>query len=90
MESLFVIGGTLLLIAGSSQLWTVAQLYRQGRPWRSSGLVAVAMTVYGGLAAMGLLFDGTILGASLVWIVAAASWAGLWLGRREQKHAVHR
>lgn len=88
MESLFLIGGTLLLIGGSAQLWTAAQLYRQGRPWRGSGLTAAAMTAYGGLTAMGLVFNGSVVGTSLVWIFAAATWAGLWLSRREQKHVV--
>ncbi len=88
MENLFLIGGTLLLIGGSAQLWTASQLYRQGRPWRGSGLIAAAMTVFGGLTAMGLVFNNTIVGTSLVWIFAAATWAGLWLIRREQKRVV--
>ena len=62
MESLFLIGGTLLVIGGSAQLWIAAQSYRQGRPWRGSGLIALAMTVYGGLTAMGLVFNGTVVG----------------------------
>jgi hypothetical protein len=88
MGSLFLIGGTLLLIGGSAQLWTAAQSYRQGRPWRGSGLTAVAMTVYGGLTASGLVFNGTVVGTSLVWIFAAAAWAGLWLSRREHARVI--
>jgi hypothetical protein len=83
MESLFLIGGTLLLIGGFAQLWIAAQSYRQGRPWRGSGLTALAMTVYGGLTAMGLVFNGTIVGTSLIWLFAALAWAGLWLSRRD-------
>jgi hypothetical protein len=88
MGNLFVIGGMLLLVGGAAQLWSAVQSYRQGRPWRGGGLTGATMTVYGGLAAMGLVFNGTILGATLVWIVAAATWAGLWLSHREQKRVV--
>jgi len=48
----------------------------------------MAFTVYGGLTLSGLVFKGTVMSAILVWILAAAIWAGFWLNRRDQARTV--
>lgn len=88
MRTLLLVGGTLLLLGGLLEGWTSVQAQRQGGPWRGTGLMAAALTAYGALTLTGVIFDGTIAGAVLVWIVAVASWAGVWLRRRERKQFV--
>jgi hypothetical protein len=88
MRSLLLVGGALMLIGGLVHLWSSLQSYRHGRPWRGTGLAATALTAYGGLTLTGLVFNGTVAGVVLVWFIAAAVWAGLWIGRRERIRSV--
>ena len=82
--SLVTIGGALLLIAGLMALWGSVQAYRRGDPWRSGGLAAAALTMYGGLTLTGVLVNGTAVGAIIVWTIAVAIFASLWISRRER------
>ena len=84
MGTLLNVGGILLLVGGLGQLLRSVHLYRRGGAWRSVMLMATALTAYGGLTLTGLLFNGTLLGAALVWIIAAATWAAWWFSRRER------
>ena len=84
MSNLLLIGGAFLLVGGLAGVWASAQSYRRGDPWRGGGLAAVASTMYGGLTLTGVVFNGTAVGAVIVWTIAAATWAALWIGRRER------
>ena len=87
MTNLLLVGGTLLLVGGLGGLWTAVQSYRREDPWRATALQAVALTVYGGLTLAGFVLDGTAAGAIIVWSIAIAMWAALWLGRRERRRS---
>lgn len=84
MKILILIAGTLFVVSGIAQLWLTRQMYRAGKAWRGVGLIGVALTVYGGLTLLGQVFNGTVMGAVLVWIIAVAIWAGWWQSRRER------
>lgn len=84
MKILILIAGTLFVVSGVAQLWLTLQMYRAGKAWRGVGLIGVALTVFGGLTLLGYVFNGTVTGAVLVWILAAALFAGWWQSRRER------
>lgn len=84
MSILLVIGSALMLFGGFIQLWASVQWYRRGEPWRGMGLMAVAVTLYGGLTLVGALFFGRGASTVLVWFTAVAIWTGLWLYHRER------
>lgn len=86
MGPLLLVAGTLLLIGGLGGVWTSVRARRRGDSWRGDGLTSVALTLYGVLTLTGAVFNGTATGAVIVWAVAAATWTGLWIARRE-RHA---
>lgn len=85
LSPLMRIAGTLLMVGGLGAMWASVRALRQGQPWRGDGLTSVAMTVYGGLTLTGVVFNGTATGAVIAWTAAAATFAGLWIARRERR-----
>lgn len=87
MTDLTQIAGTLLLVGGLGGVWNSVRARRKGEPWRGGGLTSATMTVYGGLTLARVVFNGTVRGAVIVWAVAAAVLAGMWIARRERRMA---
>lgn len=83
--NLFMVAGALMLVGGLGGVWGSAQSRRRGDPWRGDGLTSLAMTLYGALILAGVVFNGTVMGVVIVWTFAAATFAGLWIARREQR-----
>lgn len=82
---LFLIAGMMLLVGGLIGVWTSVLSRRRGEPWRGTALASAAFTVYGGLVLTGPGYNSTVAGAVMVWIIAAAVWAGLWIAYRERR-----
>lgn len=86
-RTVVAIAGALMLVGGVMQLLFVMKL-RGRAPWRGAAVSATALAVYGLLALMGLVVNGTAFGTVLVWAVAAATWFGLWLTRRDRARQI--
>ena len=84
MDNLLIIGGVLLVLGGLSQSWLTHGLYRLGRQWRGSALIAGAFVLWGAGILFGIQSRDSVLGVALVWVVNIGVWGGLWLRRREQ------
>lgn len=83
MRAVVVIGGALMLIGGVMQFRSVLMLRGRG-PWRGAAVSASALAMFGLLAVTGVVLNGTVLSAVLIWVVAGAMWGGWWLTRRDQ------
>lgn len=83
--NLFLVAGTTLLVGGLIGVWGSVQSRRRGDPWRGNALASAAFTVYGGLVLTSPDYNSTVAGAVMMWTIAAAVWAGLWIARRERR-----
>ena len=81
MTTAVVIAGALMMLGGTMQLWSIAKVRRRQR---GAILGAAVMLLDGLLAVTGVVLNGTMLGAVLIWLIAAAMWFSLWLTRRER------
>jgi hypothetical protein len=76
------IAGALMFAGAILQVPSIVR--RRGRaPWRGAAISVAALAVYGLLLLEGVVLNGTILSAALVWCIAAAIWVGWWLNRRD-------
>lgn len=82
MRPVVLVAGVLLLIAGIAQLYAAMRSRARGNPWHGIALMAIALALYGVLTLSGVVFNGTVLSAVLVWLIAGAMWCGWWLQRR--------
>jgi uncharacterized membrane protein HdeD (DUF308 family) len=83
-----MLAGALMIVGGALQLPSIIRRRRRA-PWRGATVSATALVVYGMLALSGVILNGTVLSALLVWCIVAGMWCGWWLTRRDTAKQVH-